>query len=87
MRPNQDTASALARNVHFSLVCMFCDAGQNVINYSMADRLGWHDVEVATDLPQANYLGVCPNCAKVYGCLCCRKRALRGRKPLLGVKP
>lgn len=61
----------MARGVPFSLVCMFCDAGQNVRTYTMADRLGWHDVGVATDLIQANYYGVCPNCVKERGCICC----------------
>ena len=74
MRPNDETASALARGVPFSLVCLFCDAGQGVSEYSKAIGLGWHDVEVATDLIQANYYGVCPECVKTRGCICCSPR-------------
>lgn len=48
--------------VPFSIVCLECDAGMNVHSYEEALALGWTDIEEDRDLPQANYIGLCPDC-------------------------
>lgn len=46
----------------FSLVCKLCDAGQGICCEHEAIAEGWTEITLAEDLPQANYLGVCPDC-------------------------
>ena len=48
--------------IPFSLVCNYCDDGQHLHSRLQAEAEGWTDIEEATDLPQANYIGVCPVC-------------------------
>lgn len=48
--------------VPFSLVCVDCDAGMDMPNLAAALAAGWQAIELCPDLPQANYLGLCPEC-------------------------
>ena len=46
----------------FSLTCRTCDAGSSVDTPTEASLAGWDRIEPARDLPQANYIGDCPEC-------------------------
>lgn len=48
--------------IPFSLVCVDCDAGMDMPNLAAALAAGWQAIELCPDLPQANYLGLCPEC-------------------------
>jgi hypothetical protein len=48
----------------FSLVCEICDAGDDMLNEVDARAAGWTAIEHCTDLPMANYLGLCPDCRR-----------------------
>ena len=48
----------------FSLICMTCDAGDDLETEEAAMAAGWCEIEPAFDLPQANYCGLCPTCRK-----------------------
>lgn len=50
------------KGVPFSIVCAECDAGQEISSYEQALAAGWTSIEYDPDLPQANYIGVCPDC-------------------------
>jgi hypothetical protein len=47
----------------FSLVCENCDAGDDMLNEVDARATGWTQIEYAADLPMANFVGLCPDCA------------------------
>jgi hypothetical protein len=48
----------------FSLVCEECDAGSNVLSHADALADGWTEIEYRSDLPMANYCGLCPDCRR-----------------------
>lgn len=48
--------------VQFSLVCETCDAGMEIESYEQAIAEQWTEIEHAPDLPQANFIGLCPEC-------------------------
>jgi hypothetical protein len=50
----------------FSLVCYDCDAGMNVGSEQQAVSEGWSDIDYAPNLPQANYVGLCPDCKERF---------------------
>jgi hypothetical protein len=49
-------------DVPFTLVCIHCDAGDLLHSEQQALAYGWTDLEIAPDLPMANWLGFCPDC-------------------------
>ena len=48
--------------IFFSLVCLFCDRGDDIDDEAQATAEGWTDIVQDLDLPQANYSGLCPDC-------------------------
>lgn len=48
----------------FSLVCLHCDAGEGLAYEEEAMDAGWTEIEPASDLLQANFLGICPDCRR-----------------------
>ncbi len=50
--------------VPFSLVCETCDAGMEIESYEQAVAEGWTGIEYDPDLPQANFVGLCPDCGR-----------------------
>lgn len=46
----------------FTLVCQYCDAGEDIQTEEQAIEAGWSEIEPALALPQANYCGLCPDC-------------------------
>lgn len=48
----------------FTLVCEDCDAGQEIGAEVEAVIAGWTRLEFAPDLPQANFVGLCPACRR-----------------------
>jgi hypothetical protein len=48
----------------FSLVCYECDAGEGIASEEEAMAEGWTEIEFARHLPQANFIGMCPDCRK-----------------------
>lgn len=48
----------------FSLICTYCDAGMEIATEQEAIAQGWTGIEHAPDLPNANYLGICPDCKR-----------------------
>jgi len=45
-----------------SLVCEYCDTGDNIGSHEEAIAAGWSDIQYAPDLPMANSVGLCPAC-------------------------
>ena len=60
MRPKHSHST----DMPFSLVCSECDAGMNIESYDQALAEGWAEIEFAPDLPMANFIGLCPDCAE-----------------------
>lgn len=58
------TAGHRKPELPFSLVCSDCDAGKGIATEEEAMDEGWTEIEPAPQLPQANYLGICPDCRK-----------------------
>ncbi len=58
------TAGHRKPELPFSLVCSDCDAGEGIATEEEAMDEGWTEIEPAAQLPQANYLGICPDCRK-----------------------
>ena len=52
--------------VPFSLVCETCDAGMEIETYEQALGDGWTDIQFTPDLPQANFVGLCPECSREW---------------------
>jgi hypothetical protein len=52
--------------VHFSLVCIHCDAGMGVESEDQAVADGWTDIDYAPGLPMANFVGLCPDCREAF---------------------
>ena len=48
----------------FSLICLTCDAGDDMETEEQAIAAGWCDIVLALSLPQANYCGLCSDCRK-----------------------
>jgi hypothetical protein len=48
----------------FTLICSECDAGGDIATEEEAIAAGWSQIRPAPDLPQANFLGLCPNCRR-----------------------
>lgn len=48
----------------FTLVCSECDAGGDIATEAEAIDAGWSQIQSAPDLPQANFLGLCPDCRR-----------------------
>lgn len=46
----------------FSLCCVGCDAGMDLLTPEEAIAAGWIEIEEAFDAPTSNYLGICPDC-------------------------
>lgn len=46
----------------FSLTCTYCDAGSEITSEAEAVSLGWEEIRSVTNLMEANYLGICPDC-------------------------
>ena len=46
----------------FTLCCVDCDAGMELLTPEEAIAAGWTEIEEAFDCPVANYLGTCPAC-------------------------
>lgn len=49
----------------FSLTCLHCDAGMNIESFDEAIKKGWVDIVEAFDFPEANYMGLCPDCQEL----------------------
>ena len=49
----------------FSLTCADCDAGEGVASEAEAIEEGWTRIQPQPDLPEANYLGICPACWRI----------------------
>ena len=49
----------------FSLTCADCDNGGKIHSKDEAIEEGWTRIQPQPDLPQANYLGICPYCRKI----------------------
>ncbi len=58
-----DMAEAHARRIPFSLSCFHCDMDpvRSVTSVVSAIRYGWSKLQLATDMPQCNWLGECPD--------------------------
>ena len=52
----------LAELVPFSVICAECDAGDEIHTRGEADRAGWSEVVFTPELPNTNYVGLCPTC-------------------------
>lgn len=48
----------------FRLVCYECDLGEATTSEEEAMEEGWTEIEFARHLPQANFIGMCPDCRK-----------------------
>jgi hypothetical protein len=46
----------------FTLCCVDCDAGMDLLTPEAAIEAGWVEIEEAFDCPTANYLGICAEC-------------------------
>lgn len=49
----------------FSLICCYCDAGADIPTREQAIAEGWTGIELALDLQQANFCGICPECREL----------------------
>jgi len=47
---------------NFSLVCRYCDDGMGIDSEEEAIDAGWTEILPAFALPQANFVGLCPDC-------------------------
>lgn len=56
------TNDSQAEELPFSLVCLYCDAGEGIATEEEAIDEGWVEIEPVPQLLQANYLGVCLDC-------------------------
>ena len=48
----------------FTLTCVDCDAGTDVKSMVEAAKSGWSSIEETSDLMEANYIGLCPDCRR-----------------------
>jgi len=54
------TDPEIPSGVPFTLVCEYCDAGEEIGSREEAIAAGWSNLEYAPDLPMANFIGLCP---------------------------
>ena len=59
------TPGALPEPKVFVLTCADCDNGGQIHSEAQAIEEGWTRIQPQPDLPQANYLGICPYCRKI----------------------
>ena len=48
-----------------SIVCIYCDAGQEIGDLEQAVDGGWTQIDPEVDLPNATHIGLCPECRRL----------------------
>lgn len=61
LRPSAESGRP---GIVFTLVCEECDAGDDITSEGEALAAGWSRIQFAPDLPQANFVGLCPECRR-----------------------
>lgn len=67
-RVDASLANALRRTSadaeSFSLCCISCDAGMEILTEQEALSSGWTEIGPVDDLANATHLGICPDCKR-----------------------
>jgi hypothetical protein len=64
LEPLMSIDPKILTTIPFSLVCETCDAGMDIETYEQAVAEGWTEIEYDPGLPQANFVGTCPECSR-----------------------
>ena len=53
-------------NVVFSLICLECDAGMDIVSYDQALSNGWTRISNDPEGLAWNCIGLCPDCRRAH---------------------